>query len=114
MVEHGQTTVLATVTPDQAGDTLSLAQTAETDGGVLSLQDVGGVEEVIYTAPGTLSASGTDAVAYTVTDTTGGGTVSGAASVTLDAGPQLIERNTTLVACSSAVSYSRGSRAGLR
>ena len=72
-VEQGQTTVLATVTPNQPGDTLSLAQTAETDGGMVSLQDVGGVEEVIYTAPGTLSASGTDAVAYTVTDTTGGG-----------------------------------------
>jgi hypothetical protein len=66
-VEDNQTTVVGTVTAGIAGDMLTLNQTAGT--GTLSLgPSVGGVQQVIYTAPATIAASTVDAVTYTVTD----------------------------------------------
>ena len=70
VVEKGQSTEIGTVAPGLAGDTLTLKQTG--GGGALALQLVGGVEEVIYTAPATVAASTLDAVSYTVTDQLGG------------------------------------------
>jgi Ca2+-binding RTX toxin-like protein len=65
VVENGQTTEIGTVTPGLTGDTLSLQQTG--GNGTLALQLVGGVEEVIYTAPSTI-ASILDTVSYTISD----------------------------------------------
>ena len=65
VVETNQTTVIGTVTPGLASDTLTLKQTGGI--GTLSLVTVSGVREVIYTAPSV--ATGTqDTVSYTITD----------------------------------------------
>ena len=66
VVEKGQTTEVATVTPGLAGDTLTLQQTGGS--GALALQLVNGVEEVIYTAPSAIAANTLDTVSYTITD----------------------------------------------
>ena len=85
-VEQGQTTVIATVTPAVAGDTLTLTETA--GAGTLSLGAVhNGTQQVIYTAPGSVPVSTTDAVSYTVAEN--GVSAAGAASVQLDAGPSV-------------------------
>jgi autotransporter passenger strand-loop-strand repeat protein len=78
VVENGQSTEIGTVTPGIAGAMLSLQQTGGV--GTLSLVTVSGVEEVIYTAPKSVSASMLDNVSYTITDqfgdvTTGSNTV---------------------------------------
>lgn len=66
VVENGQTTEIGTVAPGLAGDTLTLEQTGGS--GTVSLQLVNGVEEIIYTAPATITAGMLDAVSYTVMD----------------------------------------------
>jgi Ca2+-binding RTX toxin-like protein len=66
VVEKGQTTEIGTVTPGLAGDTLTLQQTGGS--GTLSLQLVGSVEEVIYTATSTIATNALDTVSYTITD----------------------------------------------
>ncbi len=98
-----QTILLATVSPGYAGDALSLTQTGETDGGTVTL--VG--DEVIYTAPLDVHVGVSDQVAYTIREQTGG-TISATGTVTLDAGPALIETDTT-VALAAPVSYGAGS-----
>ena len=59
-VKDKQTTVIATITPAVAGDTLSLTEIAGT--GTLSLVLANNVEEVVYTAPASTSTSTVDAV----------------------------------------------------
>jgi hypothetical protein len=86
-VERGQTTPIATVAPGQSGDTLSVVETGSSQGGALQLQLVGGVQEIIYTAPATVAVSTTDNVAYQVKDTNNNTMTTGTASVVLDAGP---------------------------
>jgi len=54
VVEMGQSTEIGTVAPGLAGDMLTLTKTS--GDGALSLQLVGGVEEVIYTAPAAVAA----------------------------------------------------------
>jgi probable HAF family extracellular repeat protein len=66
VVENGQTTEIGTVTPGLTGDTLTLQQTSGS--GTVALQLVNGVEEVIYTAPSSVTGSTLDAVSYTITD----------------------------------------------
>jgi RTX calcium-binding nonapeptide repeat (4 copies) len=66
VVEKGQATEIGTVTPGLAGDTLSLKQTG--GAGTLALQLVNGVEEVIYTAPSSVTAGMLDTVTYAITD----------------------------------------------
>jgi autotransporter passenger strand-loop-strand repeat protein len=66
VLENGQKTLVGTVTPGLAGDTLSLQQTGGS--GTLALQLVTGVEEVIYTAPSTIAVSILDAISYKITD----------------------------------------------
>ena len=71
----------------EPGDTLTLTQTGGS--GTLSLQQVSGVNEVIYTQPASIVASTTDAVSCTVRDQHNDAVASGSATVTLDAGPTL-------------------------
>jgi probable HAF family extracellular repeat protein len=66
LVKESQTTQIGTVAPGLTADTLSLQQTSGS--GTVALQLVNGVEEVIYTAPSTLTASTLDTVSYTITD----------------------------------------------
>jgi ABC-type Na+ efflux pump permease subunit len=87
VVEKGQTTEIGTVTPGLAGDTLTLQQTGGS--GVLALQLVNGVEEVIYTAPSTIAVSTLDTVSYTISDQHNDAIATGSASVQLDAGPRI-------------------------
>jgi hypothetical protein len=63
--------VIATVAPDVPGDTLSLTETAGV--GTLSLGAVqsDGTQQVIYTAPASISQSVMDAVTYTVNESDG-------------------------------------------
>ena len=77
-VGHGQTVVVATVTPGLAGDTETLAITTA-GRGTLALAN--GV--VSYTAPAT---GGADTIAYTITDQYGD-KASGTVTTTVDAGP---------------------------
>ena len=63
-----QTVELGTVTPGEAGDTLSVTSTVSAGSDTVTLQDVGGVEEVIYTAPATVAAAGPVSISYSVTD----------------------------------------------
>jgi type VI protein secretion system component Hcp len=84
VVENGQTTEIGIVTPGVAGDTLTLQRTG--GNGALALQLVGGVEEVIYTAPPAIAATAVDTVSYTISDQNGA-TATDSASVQLDAGP---------------------------
>ena len=87
-VEQNQTTILGTVTPAQSGDTLSVSASPGALGTILLQAGTDGNENVIYTAPASIVASGIDAVSYTVTDTTAAtSSTSGTVDVTLDAGP---------------------------
>ena len=88
-VEHGQMTVLGTVVPAYAGDTLSLTGTTVSAGGSLGLKKVGSVEEVVFTAPGTIPMSALDTINYGVVEhhMTATGTVTTTATVQLDSGP---------------------------
>ena len=105
VVEQTQTTVIGTVTPGESGDTLSVTQTAGALGTVsLGAVRTDGTQQVIYTAPASVAASGSDSVSYSVTDQHGVAVASANASVTLDAGPQLasvqpvpVERNQVTV-----------------
>ena len=87
VLEQNQTTVVGTVTPGETGDSLTLAQAAGSLG-VLSLGAVqaDGTQQVIYTAPTSIAASGTDPVSYTIADQHNDVIASGSASVSLDAG----------------------------
>ena len=85
-VEKNQTTIIVYVTPGDGGDTLTLQETAGS--GTLSLGPVqAGAQQIIYTAPATISASTTDAVSYTVTDD--GVSSMGNAAVQFDVGPSI-------------------------
>ena len=97
-VEQGQTTVLGTVSPDQSGDTLTLSANSYFTG-TLSLGAVqsDGTQQVIYTAPASITASGTDSVSYVVTDSDGTSSTSSAQVVTLDAGPTIAADQATVV-----------------
>jgi hypothetical protein len=86
-VEQGQTVEIAVATPGLAGDSLSLLQTA--GAGTLAL--VG--NEVMYTAPETITTDGSDSVSYTITEQ-GGGTIAGTGAITLDAGPAITVQST--------------------
>jgi Ca2+-binding RTX toxin-like protein len=66
VVEQNPSEEIGTVAPGLVGDMLTLNKTSGS--GVLSLQVVGGVEEVIFTAPTIITSSALDAVTYTVTD----------------------------------------------
>ncbi|WP_428391499.1 beta strand repeat-containing protein [Lichenicoccus sp.] len=90
-VEQGQTTVLGTVSPDQSGDTLSVAASG-TIAGALSLGAVqaDGTQQVLYTAPASIAASTTDTVSYVITDSDGTSTTSTPQTITLDAGPSVV------------------------
>ena len=105
VVEQNQTTVVGTVTPGEAGDSLTLAQAAGSLG-LLSLGAVqaDGTQQVIYTAPASVAASGIDPVGYTITDQHNDVVASGSASVSLDAGatiasamPVVVEQGQTTV-----------------
>jgi hypothetical protein len=93
-IEQGQTIVLATVTPGRTGDTLSFGQTSGTDGGTLSLRPTGlgtvqGTEQVIYTAPGSITSDTTANISYTINESNGGTVSNVSGTVVLDAGPSL-------------------------
>ena len=85
-VEKGQSLVLGIVTPGTAGDAFALTQTGAI-AGTLALAVVGGVTEVVYTAPSAIARSGADLVNYTVTDQNGGSATSASTYVRLDNGP---------------------------
>jgi hypothetical protein len=89
LVEWKQTTNIARVAPGVVGDTLKLTQTGGS--GTLSLGPVqaDGTQQVIYSAPGFIPASMTDAVSYQITEQQDGETASGSGSVLVDAGPRL-------------------------
>jgi hypothetical protein len=72
--------------PGFAGETLTLKQTSPTADGTVSLQNINGAEEVIYSAPSSIPASTNEAASYTVTGQYGA-TVSGSATVTLLSNP---------------------------
>lgn len=95
VLKKGQTEVIGTVKPGAAVDTLTLAQTGAASGTV-SLVNVAGVIDVVYTAASAIAASGADHVGYTVTDEHGG-SVSGSATVPLDAGPTVAPMATNVV-----------------
>ena len=88
VVEKNQTTVIGTVTLGFAGETLTPSQTAGS--GTVSLAPVsGGVQQVIYTAPGSIPASAVDDVSYTISDQFGHTLVDTSTDVQLDAGPTI-------------------------
>jgi hypothetical protein len=84
VVEKSQSTEIGTVAPGLTGDTLTLNQTGGS--GALSLRLVGGVEEVIYTAPAIITSSALDAVTYTVTDQHNDAVATGSSTVPLASG----------------------------
>ncbi len=88
VVEKSQTTVIGTVAPGVAGDTLTL--TENTGLGTLSFGPVqsDGIQQVIYTAPASISQSVIDAVTYTINESDGA-SATGSANVQLDAGPSI-------------------------
>jgi hypothetical protein len=87
-VEQGQTTVIGTVTLGFDGETLALTQTA--GNGTLSLGQVSnGVQQVIYTAPTSITASAADAVSFTISDQFNDTVTASSTSVQLDAGPSI-------------------------
>jgi hypothetical protein len=89
-VEEGQTTVIGVVAPGLPGDTLTLTQPPGSLG-TLSLGAVqaNGTQQVTYTVPAAVSASGVDNVAYTVVYQHDDVVASGTAGVQLDAGPKI-------------------------
>jgi plastocyanin len=76
---------LGTVTPGQSGDSLSVT------GNGVSLVQIAGQDayNVIYTPTTPLAPGATATVNYTIDDTTDGGTVTGAGSITIDPGPTI-------------------------
>jgi hypothetical protein len=86
-VENGQSTEIGAVTRGLPGDTLTLTQTSPTANGTVSLQNVNGVEEVIYTAPASISTSTTVSVTYQVSDQHADAVASGSAGVQLQPSP---------------------------
>jgi autotransporter-associated beta strand protein len=87
VVEQSQTTVIGTVAAGLAGDTLTLHQIGGS--GTLSLGAVvNGVQQVIYTAPASIAASGLDNVSYTVSDEYNN-VATGSSSVPVDIGPKV-------------------------
>jgi hypothetical protein len=66
VVENGQTTEIGAAASGLAADRLTLQQTG--GNGALALQLVNGVEEVIYTAPTSVTAGTLDTVTYTIAD----------------------------------------------
>ena len=97
-VEQGQQAVLGTVTPGEHGDTLTLTQAAGGLGTVrLGAVQSDGTQQVIYTAPDAVAASGTDNVAYSVADQHGGAVANGSAAVQLDAGPAIAVATPSMV-----------------
>jgi Glycosyl hydrolases family 16 len=87
VVEKGQSSFIATVSPGSPGDTLTLTQTG-TAFGALGLVTVNGVVEIQYTAAGSIASSQTGSAGYIISDGHGG-SVSGVATVTLDGGSKL-------------------------
>ncbi len=84
VVEQGQSTEIGSVAAGLAGDPLIIRQTG--GAGVVSLQLVGGVEEVIYTAPTTVAASGFNMVSYAVSDAHHDATSRGSSSIPVASG----------------------------
>ena len=89
VVEHSQTTVIATVAPGVPGDTLTLTETAGLGAVSLGPPQGDGTEQVIYTAPASISQSAIDAVTYTVNESDGAHATA-SANVKLNAGPTII------------------------
>ena len=87
VVEKTQVAVIGTVTPGLPGDTLTLTKTAGVGELSLGVVQADGTQQVIYTAPATVSASAVDKVSYTVADQHNDVIASGTANVQLDAGP---------------------------
>ena len=90
VLEQGQTAVLGTVTPGMGDDALTLQQTGTALGTIaLGAVQPDGTQQILYTAPASIAASGTDTVGYSVTDQHGAVVVTASANVTLDAGPAI-------------------------
>src|SRR6202007_1136075 len=89
VVEINQMTVVGTVTPGLPGDALNLVSQTETAGGTLSLQLVGGVEEIVYTAASAIPSRVVDNVSYSIDDQHHDAVATGSANVQLDAGPTI-------------------------
>jgi plastocyanin len=90
VIEDSQTTVVGIVTPGLAGDTLVLQQTGGSLGTLsLGALQANGTQQVIYTAPATVAASGIDAVSYTIADQHHDVLASGSSNVVLDGGPTI-------------------------
>jgi hypothetical protein len=100
VVENGQATVIGTVSPGLAGDTLTLTQTAGSLGSLSlgAVQASDGTQQVIYTAPASIASSTTDAVSYTVKDQHNVAVASGSGNVQLDAGPTIAAATLTVIA----------------
>ena len=84
VLEQNHSEEIGTVAPGLVGDTLTLNKI--TGSGALSLQLVGGVEEVIYTAPAIITTSILDAVTYTVSDQHSDASAAGSSTVPLASG----------------------------
>src|SRR5262249_18725329 len=98
VVEKGQTTVVATVTPGLPGDTLMLKQTG--GAGTLSLGLVSnGKQQVIYTAPGLIPTSVVDTFSYTISDQHNDAVATTSVGVQLDAGPKAGNAHPYLTPC---------------
>ncbi len=65
---QGQSVVIGTVTAGLSADTLTVQQASGSVGTVSLGAAANGVQQVIYTAPASVAASGTDTVSYTVKD----------------------------------------------
>ena len=90
ILEQGQTTLLGTVLPGLAGDTLTLTQTVASAGGTVSLQMVDGIEQILYTAPSAIAANAIDTVGYSIVDQHGAVIASRTAAVSLDVGAAIV------------------------
>ncbi|WP_400771508.1 beta strand repeat-containing protein [Methylosinus sporium] len=89
IVEQAQTTVIGQLSGDLVGLGLPLVlQQASGALGALSLA-TDGSNDVLYTAPNTIIASGIDAVSYDIIDARGDVLATGTASVQLDRGPSI-------------------------
>ena len=85
-VEKGQSTVVGLVQPAVAGDALTLTQTSGALGTVSLGATTSGGQQILYTAPATISSSAMDNVSYTISEANGG-SIAETAAVQLDAGP---------------------------
>jgi hypothetical protein len=89
IVEQAQTTVIGQLSGDLVGLGLPLVlQQASSARGALSLA-TDGSNDVLYTAPNTIIASGIDAVSYDIIDARGDVLATGTGSVQLDSGPSI-------------------------